>query len=196
MLGSGGPTDQAVDVTEQSPTTASSPGAPTQILSDLFRAVPRFVQRTRSQAELVALLAAKLPCVGQVVAPVAPEEQPADPDEDIASPNDHERVPIDVLRVLDGPPAEAAGDGGNGSAANGSAPTPERTAAAGDAPVEAEIPVEAELPIQDYDSLAASQVVPRLATMTSAELRVVQRYERANRGRQTILNRIAQRLET
>jgi hypothetical protein len=55
-------------------------------------------------------------------------------------------------------------------------------------------PSESELPIQDYDSLAASQVVPRLATLAAEDLRIVQRYERATRNRQTILNRVDQLL--
>jgi hypothetical protein len=61
-------------------------------------------------------------------------------------------------------------------------------------PVESEPPAESELPIQDYDSLAASQVVPRLATLATDDLRAVQAYESATRRRQTILNRVAQLL--
>ena len=50
----------------------------------------------------------------------------------------------------------------------------------------------AELAIPDYDSLAASQVVPRLRALGSDELEAVRAYEAAGRGRKTILNRIAQ----
>lgn len=50
----------------------------------------------------------------------------------------------------------------------------------------------AELAIPDYDSLAASQVVPRLRALGSDELEAVRAYEAAGRGRRTILNRIAQ----
>lgn len=56
----------------------------------------------------------------------------------------------------------------------------------GDAP-EAEA-----LAIVDYDSLAASQVVPRLVALEPDELETVRRYEFANRGRKTILGRVAQ----
>ncbi|HEX7131855.1 MAG TPA: hypothetical protein VF228_04735 [Iamia sp.] len=49
-----------------------------------------------------------------------------------------------------------------------------------------------ELAIPDYDSLAASQVVPRLRALAPAELEAVRAYEAAGRGRKTILNRIAQ----
>lgn len=48
------------------------------------------------------------------------------------------------------------------------------------------------LAIPDYDSLAASQVVPRLAGLSADELDDVRRYEEAHRGRKTILARIAQ----
>jgi pyruvate/2-oxoglutarate dehydrogenase complex dihydrolipoamide acyltransferase (E2) component len=50
----------------------------------------------------------------------------------------------------------------------------------------------AELAIPDYDSLAASQVVSRLAGLREPELAAVQRYELATRGRKTILGKIAQ----
>ncbi|WP_208028567.1 hypothetical protein [Rhabdothermincola sediminis] len=48
------------------------------------------------------------------------------------------------------------------------------------------------LAIPDYDSLSASQVVPRLEGLTAEELEAVRTYESATRGRQTILNKIAQ----
>ena len=48
------------------------------------------------------------------------------------------------------------------------------------------------LAIPDYDALSASQVVPRLAGLAADELDAVRRYEAANRGRKTILSKIAQ----
>jgi hypothetical protein len=53
-------------------------------------------------------------------------------------------------------------------------------------------PSASSLAIPDYDSLSASQVVPRLDGLAAEELDAVRRYESANRGRQTILNKIAQ----
>jgi hypothetical protein len=50
----------------------------------------------------------------------------------------------------------------------------------------------ADLAIPDYDGLSASQVVNRLAGLSSTELASVQRYEAANRGRKTILSKVAQ----
>jgi len=48
------------------------------------------------------------------------------------------------------------------------------------------------LAIPDYDSLSASQVVPRLAGLTADELEAVRTYEAAHRARRTILGRVAQ----
>ena len=48
------------------------------------------------------------------------------------------------------------------------------------------------LAIADYDSLAASQVIPRLAGLEPAELEAVRAYEAAHRGRKTILGKVAQ----
>jgi hypothetical protein len=49
-----------------------------------------------------------------------------------------------------------------------------------------------ELPIPGYDTLAASQVVERLASLTAAELEAVRRHESATRRRRTVLHKIAQ----
>ncbi len=48
------------------------------------------------------------------------------------------------------------------------------------------------LAIPDYDELSASQVVDRLEGLESSELDAIRRYELANRGRNTILGKIAQ----
>ncbi len=53
-------------------------------------------------------------------------------------------------------------------------------------------PDHSELAISDYDSLSASQVVPRLSGLAPAELEVVRAYEEAHRGRKTILTRVTQ----
>lgn len=49
-----------------------------------------------------------------------------------------------------------------------------------------------ELPIEDYESLAASQVVARLAALDPAGLDAIESFERAHRHRRTILGRVAQ----
>lgn len=53
-------------------------------------------------------------------------------------------------------------------------------------------PAGAELAIPGYDSLAASQVLPRLEGLAPDELEAVRAYEAAHRGRKTILGRIDQ----
>lgn len=52
--------------------------------------------------------------------------------------------------------------------------------------------VTAALAIPEYDTLAASQVVSRLAGLRPAELEAVKQHELANRGRKTILGKIAE----
>jgi hypothetical protein len=48
------------------------------------------------------------------------------------------------------------------------------------------------LPINNYDTLSASQIVPRLAGLRPDELTRVRAYENSHRRRRTILGRIAQ----
>jgi hypothetical protein len=64
---------------------------------------------------------------------------------------------------------------------------------AGEAEVTAEPRIDPDdLAVTGYDSLSASQVVPRLESLTTDELELVRQYELGNRGRKTILNKIAQ----
>lgn len=74
------------------------------------------------------------------------------------------------------PPARAADPAAGEPAANGAA---ERIDPA-------------TLAIPDYDGLSASHVVNRLAGLSPEELEAVRRYEAANRGRKTILSKVAQ----
>ncbi|MCU1487563.1 MAG: hypothetical protein JWN67_4309 [Actinomycetia bacterium] len=53
-------------------------------------------------------------------------------------------------------------------------------------------PAGAGLAIPGYDSLSASQVLPRLVGLAPDELEAVRAYEAEHRGRKTILGRIAQ----
>ena len=54
------------------------------------------------------------------------------------------------------------------------------------------VPEAESLAIPGYDTLSASQVVQRLAALGPDELEAIEVYERANRNRRTILNRIDQ----
>jgi hypothetical protein len=49
--------------------------------------------------------------------------------------------------------------------------------------------------LSDYDTLSASQVVPRLESLGTEELQAVLRYEASHRNRRTILHRASQLLE-
>lgn len=160
-------------------------------IDELLAVLPRWVERTRGQAELARSLAAMLPCVGGLVARRGGDEPAGVPE--------HER--IDVLSVLaEEDPAASTAPGATASAHTATepavSPVPDEGPQVGadHAGDEAPVPSEGDLAIQDYDSLAASQVVPRLATLGAEELRSVQAYEAATRHRQTILNRVAQLL--
>ncbi|MDQ3897848.1 MAG: hypothetical protein M3326_11520, partial [Actinomycetota bacterium] len=52
------------------------------------------------------------------------------------------------------------------------------------------------LAIPGYDTLSASQVVPRLEGLSPAELEAIRAYERGTRARKTVLTRIDQLLGT
>jgi len=72
------------------------------------------------------------------------------------------------------------------------APAEEAAPAAAPAPATASDAASADLAIPDFDSLAASQVIPRLEGLSPDELEAVRAYEAGRRGRKTILNKIAQ----
>lgn len=90
-----------------------------------------------------------------------------------------------TARTRSGRPAAA----GTAPAAGRPTPTPP---GGGGAAAGAAIPAAHSLAIPGYDSLSASQVVQRLASLTAEELDAVGRYEAAGRGRRTILARVAQ----
>lgn len=71
---------------------------------------------------------------------------------------------------------------------------PRRVPAADPAARPARPEADVHLPIEDYESLAASQVVDRLPTLTRDELEQVRAFEATHRGRRTILGRIDQLL--
>ncbi len=82
-------------------------------------------------------------------------------------------------------PGPGGADGGSRPAVGAqSGPTP--------TPAGAARPDPGALAIPGYDSLAASQVVQRLAGLSEEELAAVGAYESAHRGRRTILTRVRQ----
>jgi hypothetical protein len=67
------------------------------------------------------------------------------------------------------------------------------TVASSGGPVTASRPPEADsLPIADYESLAASQVVARLAGLDRNGLAAIEAFERAHRSRRTVLGKVEQ----
>ena len=132
--------------------------------SEVTSAIPRLVDRTSKQFELVLHLGSRLPCrAGRDAAPeAAPEHTPEHAE---SAPAPAAVSPVAHIAIADEPQP----------AANGSA-----------------LPSADELAIPGYDQLAASQVVPRLAGLTAEELDLIRAYEAGNRQRRTILGRIAQ----
>jgi hypothetical protein len=78
-------------------------------------------------------------------------------------------------------------DAASSAAAGGAAAAPAPSPAAGGA-----APGSSSLAIPGYDTLSASQVVPRLEGLSVAELEAVRAYEEATRARKTVLTRIDQ----
>lgn len=154
-------------------------------LGDIAGVAPRLVDRTRSQVALLRSLVALVPCVGRLL----PDTEQDVPD----VPATAETVSVltvisDGSDVDDQEPSDPAADGADTA-------SPAASGSSDEVPADGDVPTEQELPIQDYDGLAASQVVPRLATMSPEELQAVASYEAANRARRTILNRVTQLLK-
>lgn len=169
---------------------------------DLIWALPRFVDRTSKQLELARLVASHIPCIGSFVSRNGDKSRTEIPESDSGA-------ALDVLDVLaeerpdpqrTGPVEELAQSKPAGEPAP--AVSDERSEAAGvdvtpadEAPVEVSVPSENDLAVAGYDSLAASQVVPRLATLTRADLALIHAYEQAHRNRQTIMHRVRQLMD-
>jgi len=153
--------------------------SPSQVVGALVSAVPLLIGRSLRQVELASSLVVGLTCHAAVR-------------------NNHEvsagelldagavrPEPLDVLEILAEESAEA---------------NPQQDfEAQGSELDEQEKPdselLEAELGVPNYDSLAASQVVPRLAMLSPQDLKAILTYEQAHRRRQTIMNRVQEILE-
>lgn len=154
--------------------------------------LPRFVERGRNQVTMARMVGQFAVKQGQVEAskrlgPVQDQIETTLVDLGI------------VPRPSEPTPATATSTPSTATSTSPSAPAlePKPVVIAPVAPVEpveatGSVPAAEELAIPDYDSLAASQVVPRLRALDPDDLEAVRRYESAGRGRKTILNRIAQ----
>ena len=99
-----------------------------------------------------------------------------------------------VKRLREQPPTGGAGpEADAGKESNGHRPAADgQEVATPPAGGPATAPDAAGLAIPGYDTLSASQVVPRLEGLTPGELDAVRAYEVATRGRKTVLTRIDQ----
>ena len=150
--------------------------APLGLALEARTLVPRFVDRGRNQVELA-----------RVVGKFALRKGREDLESAVRERQQRVERLLRDLGVTDSP-APAPDDGRSGAGGDGS---PRRSSVARPARPDPGIDA-ATLAIPGYDSLAASQVIPRLEGLDAAELEEIRRYEEAARGRRTILNKIAQ----
>jgi hypothetical protein len=153
------------------------------VVEELLAVGPRLASRTRRQIEVLRRLGGGLPCVGAIVRPKEQVRVPAAEAPERVTVLDVLAEPQLAASSLAAPVAEAVAETDHVEFDE----VPALTA------IEV-VPAADDLPITDYDSLAASQVVPRLATMSPGDLELVGAYERSHRNRQTILHRVAQLL--
>jgi hypothetical protein len=137
-------------------------------------------ERARSSAE--STLSARLGENGSGPAPATEARQPTAPSRPTPPP----------ARPAPTQPRPSPTAAAPTPAAAGPAPAPEPVRAEPAPTPGTPAPLASTLAIPAYDSLSASQVVPRLSGLSPAELEAVRTYEAAHRGRKTILNRVAQ----
>ncbi len=100
-----------------------------------------------------------------------------------------------VQRLREQPTARPRSSGSGGAAEPGNGHRPPPSAAA--TPSSAASPPAgdaSDLAIPGYDTLSASQVVPRLEGLSAGELQAIRAYEEGTRARKTVLTRIDQLL--
>ncbi len=188
------------------PMSESSPfdsliAAASELVGELSSALPRLLERSKDQLAIVVALAEKLPCVdlgGGSAEPCA---------------TDRAATPSPVAAITSAPSAVAAARKVVADSPSKKAPAKKvvakkapakkvvaKKAPAKKAPAKKVVakkaapaaPASNPLGLSSYDSLAASQVIPRLDALSTAELEAVRAHESAGRNRRTILNRVAQ----
>lgn len=148
--------------------------APLGLALEAQRLLPTFIERGRQQVEMAKLVGRFAVQQGQHQAEDRLGRAQAQAESVLAELGLRERGP-------GADPAAPAPAAPMAAPTGPPPPTPARSGAGA-----------AELAIADYDSLAASQVIPRLAGLGSEELDAVWSYEAAHRGRKTILGKVAQ----
>ena len=147
--------------------------SPLDLASELSGLVPRAIERGRGQIKLAQALGRLVVEHSPLGALPALRQPPVDtPPRPVA--------PTPATPPAAAPPSSETIAGATDESATPPAPAPEPT-----------VPVD-DLALPDYDSLSASQVIPRLQGLDPGELEDLRRYEVAGRSRRTILNKIAQ----
>jgi hypothetical protein len=150
--------------------------APIGFALEAKKLLPTFVERGRQQVNMAKVIGQFAVAHGQTTATQKLTKVQAQAESLLAEfglAGSGEATPATAPEA---PPAEPEAE-----PAEPAAPAAPRSSAAADA-----------LPIADYDSLAASQVIPRLAGLSTDELAAVEAYEVRHRGRKTILGKISQ----
>lgn len=156
--------------------------APIGFVLDAPSLLPRWIDRGRSQL-------ASMSDIGRVVA-----GRPGPPEEPTSRAGKQARAHLRGLGLVPPPSDDHLGVDDEGDAdltSAAPASTPSVVPAPTSVPAEPGPDVDT-LAITDYDALSASQVVPRLDSLAPDELDAIRAYETANRGRKTILSKIAQ----
>jgi len=171
--------------------------APLGLALDARELLPKFVERGRNQVTMARMIGKFAVSQGQVVAGkhlstveqqiqaalesfgLVPGPDGRPPNARPAAPDPRHAPNLVAVPDVEEPEPVLVDQAGDAVAA----PAPDLAPAVTEA---------SDLAIPDYDSLAASQVIPRLAGLSEAELDAVRQYESLKRGRKTILSRITQ----
>ncbi|HRW38324.1 MAG: hypothetical protein KDB04_02160 [Acidimicrobiales bacterium] len=154
--------------------------APIGFALEARRLLPSFVERGRAQVTMAKVVGQFAVTTGQ-----------AEAAKRVARVQEQAEALLTEFGLGGGPATPGSGPVAEPAPASDPAPTPATAPAAASAPVRSS-GGSASLPIADYDSLAASQVIPRLAGLSPEELDAVEAYEQAHRGRKTILGKVSQ----
>ena len=169
------------------------------MVEELLWVVPRLWERTARQLELTRSLVGNAPCVGSLLGRGSRANQSAD----LSGETDVLEVIADLDEMTATGPAEAvesaradpaeAPDHPVSPSANGhsgSRPVPAGTGTPSADTQGGSGPGESDLAIPEYDSLAASQVIPRLEMLDAMDLGLILDYEEHHRNRQTIVHKV------
>lgn len=152
-------------------------------------------EATKAAAKIQDQAAGVLDFIGGSITPMAPVDEAPPAPAPRARPAARPRTPArpGAARQAARKVAGVAAEGPRPSTTTAAAPRAAgRTAARPATAPAAPAGPASDLAIPDYDGLSASHVVNRLGGLSAAELEAVRRYEAANRGRKTILSKVAQ----